>query len=69
MKNVHLKISGMSYANCVKHVTKALSEIPGISDIKVDLAQADVHFSLDDLNKTNLIIKTLTECGYPAIIA
>ena len=68
MKNVHLKISGMSCANCVKHVTKALSEIPGISDIKVDLAQADVHFSLDDLNKTNLIIKTLTECGYPAII-
>ena len=69
MINMHLKISGMSCGNCVKHVTQALSEIPGISEIEVDLAQADAHFVIDDLNKTDLVIQTLTAHGYPATLA
>ena len=69
MINMHLKISGMSCGNCVKHVTQALSEIPGISEIEVDLAQADAHFVIDDLNKKDLVIQTLTAHGYPATLA
>lgn len=33
-----LKISGMTCQNCVKHVTEALSAVPGVKDVQVDLA-------------------------------
>ncbi|MGB5233404.1 MAG: cation transporter, partial [Desulfoprunum sp.] len=31
-----IKIKGMSCQHCVAAVTKALSELPGISNVKVD---------------------------------
>ena len=33
-----LKISGMTCQNCVKHVTEALSAVPGVKTVQVDLA-------------------------------
>ena len=42
MKTV--KIKGMSCQHCVKAVTKALSEIAGIKDVKVDLERGEATF-------------------------
>ncbi len=42
MKTV--KIKGMSCQHCVKSVTKALSEIAGIHDVKVDLERGEATF-------------------------
>ena len=38
METLNLKISGMSCASCVHHVTKALQTAPGVSSAVVDLA-------------------------------
>lgn len=40
-----IKIKGMSCQHCVKAVTKALSEIDGIQDVKVDLAGGEATFA------------------------
>ena len=44
-----LKIEGMSCQMCVKHVTKALSGISGVTDVEVSLdeAQAVVRYDSD----------------------
>ena len=39
-----VKIKGMSCQHCVASVTKALSAIPGISNIKVDLDKGKAVF-------------------------
>ena len=42
-----VKIKGMSCQHCVGAVTKALGEIPGISDVKVDLNKGEAHYEGD----------------------
>lgn len=44
MTNVKLKIEGMSCAHCVSAVTKALKEIPGVADAKVEIGAAEVTY-------------------------
>ncbi len=39
-----IKVKGMSCQHCVKAVTKALSEIDGVKDVKVDLSQGEASF-------------------------
>ena len=39
-----IKIKGMSCQHCVKAITKALSEIAGINDVKVDLERGEATF-------------------------
>lgn len=33
-----LTVTGMTCANCVRHVSEALAGIPGVTDVRVDLA-------------------------------
>ena len=33
-----LTVTGMTCANCVRHVRDALAQIPGVTDVVVDLA-------------------------------
>lgn len=42
MTTIHVK--GMSCDHCSQAVTKALSAIPGVSDVKVNLADGEVRF-------------------------
>lgn len=39
-----IKIKGMSCQHCVKAVTKALGEIEGVQDVKVDLPKGEASF-------------------------
>ena len=39
-----VKIKGMSCQHCVGAVTKALSALPGISNVKVDLAKGEASY-------------------------
>ncbi|MEA1933584.1 MAG: cation transporter [Thermodesulfobacteriota bacterium] len=39
-----IKIKGMSCNHCVMAVTKALNEIEGIKNVKVDLAKGEADF-------------------------
>jgi copper chaperone len=39
-----VKIKGMSCQHCVGAVTKALSALPGISNVQVDLAKGEASY-------------------------
>ena len=39
-----IKVKGMSCQHCVKAVTKALGDIEGVRDVKVDLAKGEASF-------------------------
>lgn len=39
-----IKVKGMSCNHCVKAVTKALNEIEGIKNVKVDLDKGEASF-------------------------
>jgi copper chaperone len=56
----------MKCMGCVSTVKKALEKIPGIQRAEVDLetAQAMVEGDVDQ----SIILETLREAGYPAIL-
>lgn len=39
MKTTHISIEGMTCANCVTHVQKALEAVPGVEDVEVTLGE------------------------------
>jgi copper ion binding protein len=57
-------VKGMTCDNCVQHVTKAVREIDGVRDVKVELASnsAKVEGEFDDRK----IIEAIEEEGYEA---
>ncbi len=65
MEKTKLKINGMSCQHCVKTVTDALTELPGVRRAKVNLrkAEAVVHFDASRVTPANLT-ETITEAGF-----
>jgi copper chaperone len=65
MEKKVLKVDGMSCEHCVKAVTKAAGEFPGVKDLKVDLKGGTVSFNHDPA-KTALkeIEAAITDAGY-----
>jgi len=39
-----IKVKGMSCAHCVAAMTKAMASLPGVSNVKVDLASGRVTY-------------------------
>ena len=65
MEKTKLKIGGMSCEHCVKTVTDALTELPGVRRAKVNLrkAEAVVHFDTSRVTPTHLT-EAITEAGF-----
>lgn len=66
MSTVFLQVEGMSCGSCVKHVTKALNEVPGVNDVAVDLdaGRATVEGSAEP----SALTAALEDAGYPATV-
>ena len=66
-QSVRLNISSMSCASCVGRVQKALSAVPGVLDVNVNLASetATVDFAEGSLDLADLL-RAAEEAGYPA---
>ncbi|HEY8551651.1 MAG TPA: heavy metal-associated domain-containing protein [Vicinamibacterales bacterium] len=62
---LELAISGMSCQNCVRHVTKALTGLPGVTVRHVDIGKATVETSGDPA-ATEEMLRKLEDEGYPA---
>jgi len=62
-----VKIKGMSCNHCVMAVTRALNEIEGIKDVKVDLAKGEATF--DEVKPVDMdIVKAqIAKAGYEAV--
>jgi len=59
-----IKIKGMSCNHCVKAVTKALNEIEGIKNVKVDLDKAEASYDEVKPVSMNTIRERIEKAGY-----
>jgi len=59
-----IKIQGMTCQHCVMSVTKALTMIPGLTDIRVNLVKGEATFENPQSVSPEKIRKAVAEAGY-----
>jgi copper chaperone CopZ len=62
-----IQIQGMSCMHCVKHVTNALTDIEGVSNVVVNLKQNDATIEVVDTVDNISLIEAIIEAGYKAV--
>lgn len=62
-----LKIKGMSCGHCVKHVTDALLEVEGVSELQVNLEKANATMQVTDQVSNEALMEAVTEAGYEVV--
>lgn len=64
-KTITLKVAGMSCNHCVQTVTKAVSALPGVADVRVDLAAGEVACTVtDDQTTREQVAEAIDEVGF-----
>lgn len=66
MEKTYLKIEGMTCRHCVKSVTKALTDTPGVGAASVDLAEGTAVIEHDGTVNDLALIAAVQEAGYAA---
>lgn len=65
MLKVMLNVEGMSCGHCVKAVEGSVGELPGVEEVKVNLAGGQVEVAFDESKVTEEQIKeTIDDQGY-----
>lgn len=59
-----IKVKGMSCEHCVKAVVKALSEIEGVANVKVDLSKGEASFEESKPIDENVLRERIQKAGY-----
>ena len=59
-----VKVEGMSCQHCVRAVTKALEAIPGVTDVKVDLARGEASFEEAQPVDEQTLRERIRKAGY-----
>ena len=59
-----VKVKGMSCQHCAKAVNKALSEIEGVADVKVDLSKGEVSFEEAKPVEWSVLKERIEKAGY-----
>ena len=62
-----LKVKGMSCQHCVMSVTKALSQLDGIQNVKVDLQTGEARFDNTKSVGQDRIEKAVVNAGYEVV--
>lgn len=57
-------VKGMSCQHCVKAVVKALSEIEGVSNVKVDLSKGEASFEESKPINNDILRERIQKAGY-----
>ncbi|MBO0679681.1 heavy-metal-associated domain-containing protein [Mycolicibacterium sp. S2-37] len=60
--SLRLNVDGMSCDHCVASITKAVTAIPGVTDVRVDLADKSVTVG-GDADETR-VVDAIEDCGY-----
>lgn len=67
MKEIELKVEGMSCSMCSGAVTKLLTELPGISEVNVNLENAEASVTFDEnATDTETILQAFATSHYQA---
>lgn len=64
MNTTILSVEGMMCPHCERHVTQALSALPGVTNVKADHKTATVTISSSAPLDTGLLESTITQAGY-----
>jgi copper ion binding protein len=59
-----LKVKGMSCQHCVMSITKALTKLEGVQNVKVDLQKGEVQYDNTKGITPDRIVKTVEDAGY-----
>jgi len=59
-----IEITGMTCENCARHVKEALEGLPGVRDVRVDLAHHRAQFEAERTVDREKIAAVLDEAGY-----
>ncbi|NQT74296.1 MAG: heavy-metal-associated domain-containing protein [Chloroflexi bacterium] len=62
-----IKVSGMSCANCVRHMSEALQGLDGIKDVQIDLPTGEVTFEKVDSVTMDEVATVVQEAGYQMV--
>jgi len=64
MKLTTYSVEGMTCQHCVHHVTVALSEVKGVNDVKVSLAEKTALVNTDDSVSFEVLKAAVEDAGY-----
>lgn len=64
MLTLHIKVKEVSCNHCVMAVTKALNQIDGIENVKVDLGKGEVTFHEKRPIAIELVMERIKKAGY-----
>jgi len=69
MQNATLNVEGMSCEHCVKAVSTAVSALPFVAGVSVDLSAKTVMFEYDpDKTPIEEIVAAIEDQGYDAVL-
>jgi Cu+-exporting ATPase len=67
-KQVTLPIQGMTCASCVAHVAHGLEEVPGVAEVRVNLATENATVTFDDgAVPLTTLVQAVQETGYDVV--
>ena len=61
---MEITVKGMSCGHCAAAVTKALEELPGVSQVQVDLSSGRVTFASDNPLSQEELARVIKGAGY-----
>jgi len=67
-QTVELSIDGMTCASCVGRVERALSKVPSVSSVSVNLANERAHIELLGQVDTQTLLDAVSKAGYSASV-
>jgi copper chaperone len=62
-----IKIKGMSCEHCVRAVTKALEQVEGVADVRVDLEKGQAEFHEAGKVDMKKISEAIIKAGYEVV--
>jgi copper chaperone len=65
----HIKVNGMTCEHCVAAVTKALQSLPGVLDVRVDLASGLVSYQSTRPVPPGEAARVIAGAGYEVVTA
>jgi copper chaperone len=67
MKMPDIKVKGMSCGHCAAAVTKAMQSLPGVSEVKVDLASGRVTYQSAGPVPAEAVARVIKAAGYEVL--
>lgn len=64
MTTTRIHVDGMTCQNCVRHVTEAIAEVPGVSSVSVDLDSATATVDSDGNLDLAAVTAAVEDAGY-----